>query len=198
MAEPASIVERRTPAVARKKLELACGARARLSTTGFASLLNLRGSADNGEFVSGVQRVLGVSLPLTPNHWHDDHKRIALWLGPDEWLIITSDGEAAAIEKKLRDASADDSRLSVVDVSASYTGFVLAGTAAREVLAKGCLLDLHPSAFGSGQCAQTVLAGTRVTLRVTDDFSAIEIWVRNSFARYLAEWLADAMAEYRA
>lgn len=197
MAEPADNMERRVASVADEEIERAGGERIRLSATGFASLVNLRGSPDDGDFLTGIQRALGVSLPLTPNRWHEDSGQIALWLGPDEWLIIAADGEAAPIETKLRNALADDDRLSIVDVSASYTGLVIAGPAARDVLAKGCPLDLHPSAFGSSHCAQTVLGGTRVLLRVTENVSAIEIWVRNSFARYLVDWLADAMAEYR-
>lgn len=197
MVEPAGKIERRVAAVAEAKIRRAGDERIKLSATGFAGLVNVRGSADDDGFPGDVQRALGVSLPLTPNRWHEDRGRIALWLGPDEWLIIAADGEAAQIEAKLRDEHADIGWLSIVDVSASYTGFVLAGKKAREVLAKGCPLDLHPRAFGSSHCAQTVLGGTRVILRATEDPFAIEIRVRNSFARYLGEWLADAMAEYR-
>ena len=31
----------------------------------------------------------------------------------------------------------------------------LSGAPVREVLAQGCPLDLHPSVFGAGQCAQS-------------------------------------------
>lgn len=197
MADSAAQSERRVASVDITALELGGGRRVHLEALGFASLINLRGSPDDDAFLAGAQRALGVALPLTPNRCNEGGGRIAAWLGPDEWLIMAADGEARSIEAALREAVTGDPWLSVVDVSNNYTGFMLCGSAAREVLAKGCPLDLHPAAFASGDCAQTVVAGARVLLRVTGGPDAIEIRVRNSFARYTAAWLADAMAEYR-
>jgi sarcosine oxidase subunit gamma len=59
------------------------------------------------------------------------------------------------------------------------------------VLSKGCSLDLHPTAFAEGACAQTLLARVPVILCRT----AAETWqilVRPSFAPYLRAWLEDA------
>ena len=44
---------------------------------------------------------------------------------------------------------------SVVDVSANRTTLELSGPPAREVLEKGCPLDLHPRAFGPGRAVST-------------------------------------------
>jgi sarcosine oxidase subunit gamma len=65
------------------------------------------------------------------------------------------------------------------------------------VLAKGCSLDLHPSVFGPGAAAQTMLGLAGVVLIPVDDSGTdYRILVRSSFARHLAEWLVDAAQEY--
>ncbi len=66
----------------------------------------------------------------------------------------------------------------------------------RELLAKGCPLDLHPRVFDVGQCAQSHLAKAPILIRQLDREPAFEIVVRRSFADYLWVWLEDAAAEY--
>ncbi len=178
-------------------LEDAGGSAVTLSATGFRALVILRGRPDDESFVAAAREVLGVDLPLAPNRWTGDEARAVLWLGPDEWLILAPDGEAPDIDDRLRAAMGSDPWLSVVDVSQNYTGLTLTGPAARDVLAKGCSLDLHVRNFRTGDCAQSLLAGTLILLRATENADCIECWVRNSFARYTAQWLMDAMAEFR-
>ncbi|WP_299439521.1 sarcosine oxidase subunit gamma [uncultured Rhodospira sp.] len=144
-----------------------------------------------------IERTYGVRPPTVPNTWtaSADGARLALWLGPDEWLLAAPDGAASGVEAAIRDARANDGWLGVCDVSHNYTTLVLRGPRARLVLSKGCALDLHPRGpLQSGTCAQTTMARTRVLLRITEEADTIELWVRNSFARYMAAWLLDAMA----
>jgi hypothetical protein len=58
-------------------------------------------------------------------------------------------------------------------------------------------LDFHPRAFGSGQCAQTLIhkAGVLVEQRGDDRYLLL---VRPSFAAYVAEWLLDGMLGLKA
>ena len=67
----------------------------------------------------------------------------------------------------------------------------LSGPRVRELLAAGCALDLHPRAFGPNRCAQTLLARAHVILERDGD--AFRLFVRPSFARYLAGWLLDVL-----
>ena len=64
----------------------------------------------------------------------------------------------------------------------------------RELLEFGCPIDLHPRAFGPGRCAQTLLARANVLIwHVTDEpEDTWRLFVRPSFAAYVAAWLADA------
>jgi sarcosine oxidase, subunit gamma len=141
---------------------------------------------------------LGLPLPTDPNTTTRDADHTLLWLGPDEWLVLAPDGAQAEIERALREALARAGAWgSVVDVSAQRTTLELRGPRARDVLATGCSLDLHPRAFGPGRCAQTALERAQVVLHQLDDEPTYELLVAASFAAYAAEWLMDAMEEHR-
>lgn len=143
-----------------------------------------------------VRAVLGLAPPLAPNTGAAAAGRAVLWLGPDEWLATGPLDEGAARARALREALAGHHH-AVTDVSAQSAVLVLSGARAREVLAKGCRLDLHARSFAPGACAQTTLAKAQVLLHRPGAPPVYEIAVRNSFAVYLATWLLDAMAEYR-
>ena len=131
----------------------------------------------------------GSSLPTKPNTVAGDASQAALWLGPDEWLVVGPPGSEAALETDLRATGA-----TVVDVSANRTTLEIRGLRARELLEFGCPIDLHPRVFGPGRCAQTLLARANVLIWfVADDPEPVyRLLVRPSFAAYIAAWLADA------
>lgn len=145
--------------------------------------------------LAAIEARHGTGLPMEPNRVAAvtaDGLRV-LWLGPDEWLIVNDDVAMAPRDVEALVAEAvrpfDGS---VVDVSAHRTQLELAGTGARDLLAAGCSVDLHPRVFAVGSCAQTLLARVDVILERTSD-DAYRVFVRTSFARYLVDWLRDAM-----
>ena len=168
-----------------------------LADTSTRARFNLRLDPEDGEALTAAGAALGGSLPRAPNTaaaaiegW------MLLWLGPDEWLVTGPAEEGAGLEEALR-ARLDGHHHALTDVSAMYATLALTGPRAREVLMKGCRLDVHPRAFAPGTCVQTAFAKAQVILHQTDDAPSYEITVRNSFSVYLATWLLDAMAEYR-
>ena len=159
--------------------------------------LNLRLDPEDADALTAAGAALGGALPLTPNTAAATARGwTLLWLGPDEWLATGPAHGGVALVEALG-TSLDSKHHAVCDVSAMYATLALSGRHAREVLMKGCRLDLHPRAFAPGACAQTALARAQVILHQTDDDPSFEITVRNSFAHYLATWLLDATAEYR-
>lgn len=140
-----------------------------------------------------LEEVLGVGLPPAGASAVAGGLAV-LWLGPDEWLVVAEPG--SDIESRLQ-AAADPGTVTVVDVSAQRTTLQLTGSAAREVLAHGCALDLHPAAFPEGACASTLVARAGVVL-VHRSAAEPAYWlvVRSSFAGYLTAWLRDAATEY--
>ena len=171
------------------------GAGVVISERPFLGHLNLRGDPADGGFTKAAAGVLGFALPTEPNTTVGEGGLLALWLGPDEWLVVTPPDAQTSLAQSLETAL-QGVHASVTDVTGGQTVITLSGPSAREVLAKGCPLDLHPAVFRPGDCAQTLLAKANVTLRCVDDSPCFELIVRRSFAEYAALWLHDAALEY--
>ena len=62
----------------------------------FLAQLNLRVDAGDAAVMRQLTDSLGFSLPLTPNTAAHAGDRRALWLGPDEWLIVDPDDQATS------------------------------------------------------------------------------------------------------
>ncbi len=164
----------------------------------FQGKINLRGDVADKAFAAAVAKAVGVEPPAAPGTVATAGGRAILWLGPDEWLVVTPEGEggdlAGALNAALNAALAG-MRASATDVADNYATVRIAGPKARWVLAKGWAVDLHPSAFGRGRVAQSHLALTNAIIRQTDEAPSYEILVRPSFAKYLWDWLTDASLE---
>ena len=170
-------------------------ARVMLGECPMRGLLVLRGDAGVPEFRSAVSTVLGIEPVVEPLASARKRDVSMLWLGPDEWLVITPDRRVARIEEALRDAL-EGRHAALTDVSHSRTILTLSGPEARSVLAKGCPLDFHPRVFEPGRCAQSRLAKCQVLIHQTNEVPAFEIHVSRSFAEYAWTWLEDAGKEF--
>jgi sarcosine oxidase subunit gamma len=158
--------------------------------------INIRGDARDAAFAGALRSVTGLSLPSTANTFTTSDSLACLWLGPNEWLIVGPGGGEHEIAGRLR-AAFGDLHAAVTDVSESRTTIAVAGPRARELLAKGTSIDLHPRVFGPGRCVQAGFAGANIILRQTDESPAFEIFVLNSFAEHLWAWLEGACREFR-
>ncbi|MFD4506569.1 sarcosine oxidase subunit gamma [Streptomyces sp. NPDC058457] len=167
----------------------------RLAELPFLAQVNVRLDAKSPA-ADAVALALGFQLPLEPDTVVHAGEVTAVWLGPDEWLVVGRPGTERDLESRIRTAAGDEP-VAVTDVSAQRTTLLVGGPRARDLLAHGCALDLHPRAFGPGRCAQTTLARTQVVLVARDETRAgFWVLVRSSFAGYLVDWLLDAAVEH--
>jgi sarcosine oxidase subunit gamma len=139
---------------------------------------------------------LGVSRPAVFNTWAPTGTGRAVWLGPDEWLLTSTTEAPEELEARVR-AAIGPLGGAAADVSAQRIGLRLTGPRVRDVLAKGCSIDLHPLVFRRVSSAQTMLGLAGIILlalsEAGDDYVVL---VRSSFAGYLADWLLDAALEF--
>ncbi|MGI9451796.1 MAG: sarcosine oxidase subunit gamma [Geminicoccaceae bacterium] len=156
--------------------------------------IDLRGDPSDREFMSAVGRVLDLVLPTEPCASTRNGDVSALWLGPDQWLIISAREADTGLVTKLDEALASV-RASITDVSAGRVVFRLAGPNAIDVLAKGCPLDLHPSVVKPGYVAGSVLAKITALVHLVEE-GVIDLHVGRSFADYAWTWLEEAGLEY--
>ena len=114
--------------------------------------------------------------------WND---RDVLWLGPDEWLVVAEPDAAPTITRELEGASSGHHR-SILDVSANRIVFELVD--GLEVLSSGCGLDLDPTRWRPGMCAQTLFGQAQVILHQRDERTT-RVFARPSFEGYVIDRL---------
>jgi sarcosine oxidase, subunit gamma len=158
----------------------------------FVTQINFRADPKDATVMQRLAEALGFALPVIANTVAAKGDRRALWLGPDEWLVVEPDGQLMALEQALRTGLNGGS---IVDVSANRTVLEIRGPKARELLAHGVAIDLDARSFGPGRCAQTLVAKAQVIIERISEDPAFHIYVRSSFASYVADWLLDAAAE---
>jgi len=138
----------------------------------------------------GVHRNSSPCPASRPCRPRAEGERAALWLGPDEWLLIAPEAEGAALASSLQAALAHLPH-SLVDVSHRQGAYQLQGPQVATLLAAGCPLDLDESAFPIGMCTRTVLAKAEVVLwrRAQQTF---HLELARSFVAYVSRFLAEA------
>lgn len=162
-------------------------ASARVTPAAPATRLSLRAGADALDALSAA---FGVTLPTRPKGSASAGGRHALWIGPDEWLLIDE------TEADLMAIAAGVSALhSAADVSHRNVAILVSGPAAAGAIASGCPLDLDDALFPVGACARTVLGKIEIVLlRTGGQDYRVECW--RSFAPYafglLCEGAEDA------
>jgi len=134
--------------------------------------------------------VFGAEPPSQLGPAGEGDKRAALWLGPDEWLLIADSADAAGVAEVL-ESVLEGTVHSLVDVSHRQIGLIAGGPAAARVINAGCPLDLGLNAFPAGFATPTVFDKVEIVLwrRAQATF---HVEVSRSFAPHLAASLAEA------
>ena len=158
----------------------------------FQTKLVLRGQPADKTFTATAKDTLGVAPSTEPGTVASAKAARVLWTGPNEWMVYSDDASlATTMTKAVAGMSA-----AVTEVTEHYTLIRLSGGHARDVMIKGCAIDLHPREFGPGQCAQSHLGRITVLFDQIDETPTYDILVRSSFAEYLWMYLEDAGLEY--
>lgn len=164
----------------------------------FVTQLDLRGEASDKGFTAGASKALGFSLPANANRVREKGDIAALWLSPDEWLLITGEEDTSRLASTFK-VMLSDKHFALTDVSDNRTMLELSGPDCWSVLSKLGTLDYHSRAWKRADCAQTLLGSAQVIIWMKKDGKSpvFNILVRNSFADYLALLLMDAMQEFQ-
>ena len=155
-----------------------------------ASSFIFRG-ADAAAAMAGT--VFGTPLPLQPCRSSQSVNRIALWLGPDEWLLIAPRSEGDLVGSVLSKALAETPH-ALVDVSDRNSALIVSGPAVEDVLSAGCPLDLDQAAFPVGMCTRTLFAKAEIVLWRTAA-TEFRVEVARSFLPYVEGVLALAVRD---
>jgi sarcosine oxidase, subunit gamma len=147
----------------------------------------LRGAA---AATAAAADALGFAIPAIACRAIASGDRAALWLGPDEWLLLGPAPPAPGLAAALRAALAGLPH-SLVDVSHRQSALAVSGAHATALLACGCPLDLDEQAFPVGMCTRTMLSKAEIVLwRTGAQEFRIEVW--RSFIGYVTRFLDEA------
>lgn len=112
----------------------------------------------------------------------------ALWLGPDEQLLVGPQSAHAQLAARVA-AALDGIAHSLVDVSHRQCAIELGGAGATTLLAMACPLDTDLSAMPVGFCTRTVYAKAEVVLwRQAPQQFQLQAW--RSFLPYVTGLLS--------
>lgn len=158
---------------------------------GIASLIATAGK--EGALAEAVKARFGLELPSTPAIVRSATHAV-VWAGLEQWLLLAEN--ATGFAEALQPLSA---LAAVADQSSGRAVLRLAGSRIRDALAKGCMLDLHPTAFPVGSAALTSIAHIGVHLWRAEDGpegAVFEIMVARSMAGSFWSWLSASAAEF--
>jgi len=141
---------------------------------------------------SSIGRALGVLLPTVPCRAVTARDRAALWLGPDEWLVLAPLAADDLVRTVM--AALDGAPASVVDVSHRTVAYEITGPRAAWCLNAFCALDLDQRAFPIGMCTRTLLGKAEIVLWRTGG-ETFHIETARSLAPYVRDCLAEAAQE---
>lgn len=148
-----------------------------------ARRMSLRAGA---EAVSALSEALALALPQKPKTSASNGQRVALWLGPDEWLVI-DEADSDLIGQAARSGALH----AATDVSHRNTAILVNGPGAALALNSGCPLDLSLKAFPVGACARTLFGKIEIVLlRTGEEAFRVECW--RSFSEYAFGLLREA------
>lgn len=145
---------------------------------------------------SGRQKSLVtlLGLPVVPGRSKANEEFLALPLAPGQWLLLADKGADGSFCRDIRERIGELGYVS--EQSHSRVVIRVSGEQSRDLLAKGCRLDLHPKVMRPESCATTVIAQVGVLVHQVDDVPSYDLLVLSGFARCFWEWLEEAALEF--
>ncbi len=177
------------------------------------ALVNLRIGVLGEPLRQALDAQQQVLLPTLANTTLVAGRTRCVWAGPDDWFVL----DTACTALKAPDLIArlqpllQGTHHAITDVSSGYRVLTLRGPAARELLAQGCPLDLHPRSFQTGMSAGThyfkasvwlwqidevPIPATSPTLPTPPHSPTFQLMVRRSFAPYVHLMLQKTSREH--
>lgn len=166
---------------------------ARIEPMEAVGLVGVRADLGDPTVRSALAKASGYHLPEEREASIDSDSRSSwYWMASDELLLRVSPEEAAGKAQSI-EAALPDTHCLVVDLSDSRAFFRISGPGAREVIAKGAPVDLHPETFRKGMFRRTRVADIAAAFCLVSECpDVLELFCARSHARYMRDWLVNA------
>ena len=155
--------------------------------------LNLRGKSR--EFLSTIGKNINMILPMEANTSSTSDSYTAMWLSPDEWMVITNntvdkENNNYPIEELLFNKISKTNLGAITDVSDQFVMINLKGEKIFDLLSAGCPFNFSEFKNKKITVVQTLLLQMDVIIHHTE-INTVNLFVRRSFSEHLMSWIDD-------
>jgi len=155
--------------------------------------LNLRGKSR--EFLSTIGKNINMILPMEANTSSTSDSYTAMWLSPDEWMVITNntvdkENNNYPIEELLFNKISKTNLGAITDVSDQFVMISLKGEKIFDLLSAGCPFNFSEFKNKKITVVQTLLLQMDVIIHLTE-INTVNLFVRRSFSEHLMSWIDD-------
>lgn len=156
--------------------------------------INLRGNTSDKTFVTSVERILDILVPIEPNTMNINSILKIIWLSPNEWLIEIY--ELKDFKKIFSDlkSSLNSQNTAITDVTESRTILKLNGVNLYKLLAKFMIIDLDKILNKELSVAQTIFIKIPVLIirnHKKNEMQNILLHSNRSHTQYIIDLLID-------
>ena len=148
------------------------------------------------EFITAIGKNLNMLLPTEPNTSTSGENLTALWLSPDEWMLVSNknvseDTNTYEIEDSLIESISKLNLGAVTDVSDQFVMINIKGSKVFDLFATGSPFNFNEFKNKKGSVVQTILSHIDVVIHLTE-INNVNLFVRRSFSEHLHSWLNDS------
>ena len=156
--------------------------------------LNLRGK--KREFFTTVGKHLDMILPTEANTSSSSSKLTAIWLSPDEWMVVSNElieknTNSYDLEESLYNSISKTNLGAVIDVTDQFVMLELKGSKIYELFSSGSPYNFNDFRKKKGSTTQTLLNNIDVIIQNRGE-NLVNLFVRRSFSEHLFSWINDS------
>tara|TARA_B100000678_G_scaffold60241_1_gene48708 strand:+ start:867 stop:1442 length:576 start_codon:yes stop_codon:yes gene_type:complete len=155
--------------------------------------INIRGKSSDKEFMKNIGSALNLVLPIEPNVRIFNNNISIMWLGPNEWLVITPENEKDGIISLLK-SNLNPQKTAITDVSFNRTILQLQGEKVFTLLSKFLVANLEKILKTNFSVAQTIFIKIPVLFvrnNTDEEPTSLDLHLNRSHTKYVYELLVD-------
>ena len=148
------------------------------------------------DFITAIGKNLNMILPTEANTSTSGETLTALWLSPDEWMLISNktiseDTNTYEVEDNLINNISKTKLGAITDVSDQFVMINIKGSKVFDLLETGSPFNFNEFKSKKGSVVQTILSHIDVIIHLTE-INNVNLLVRRSFSEHLHSWLNDS------
>jgi sarcosine oxidase subunit gamma len=148
------------------------------------------------DFITAIGKNLNMILPTEASTSTSGEALTALWLSPDEWMLISNktiseDTNTYKVEDNLINNISKTKLGAITDVSDQFVMINIKGSKVFDLFASGSPFNFNQFKNKKGSVVQTILSHIDVIIHLTE-INNVNLFVRRSFSEHLHSWLNDS------